>query len=266
MTQNTKLEIKKLIQKVILKKIKEIKNNDESKPFFENIFSKKDILIGSTLQSIYTSFGMSLYEQIGKIIAEDSGFIAITQYTLTGYINDTLQKNILEYWVSIKNNLKTNSSYCLDGKIKEIEWIKSNTTLGSCILDGDSTVDLYVKKNDGSEFYFDITTVKNNLKSCEILKLKLLRWVALRLGSCETMNEVKTLNVNTFIAIPYNPENYFEKQWTSTILDKKNDIMVQEEFWNFLGDSPNTYSQLLELFKEVGQEIKKDIDEMFNIY
>ena len=32
---------------------------------------------------------------------------------------------------------------------------------------------IYIYINDGSKYYFDIMTVKNNLKSCEVLKLKI---------------------------------------------------------------------------------------------
>ena len=95
---------------------------------------------------------------------------------------------------------------------------------------------IYIYINDGSKYYFDIMTVKNNLKSCEVLKLKLLRWIALQLGKSKDMNEVKNLRINTFIAIPYNPyfpENYFEKQWISTILDSENDVMVKMDFGIF---------------------------------
>jgi type II restriction enzyme len=42
----------------------------------------------------------------------------------------------------------------------------------------------------------------------------------------------------------------------------KNEIMVAEEFWNFLGGE-NTYEQLLSVFETVGIELRPEIDARF---
>ena len=42
----------------------------------------------------------------------------------------------------------------------------------------------------------------------------------------------------------------------------KNEIMVAEEFWNFLGGE-NTYEQLLSAFETVGVELRPEIDARF---
>jgi len=41
-----------------------------------------------------------------------------------------------------------------------------------------------------------------------------------------------------------------------------NEIMVADEFWNFLGDD-NTYEQLLDVFENVGIELRPEIDTRF---
>ena len=42
----------------------------------------------------------------------------------------------------------------------------------------------------------------------------------------------------------------------------KNEIMVADEFWNFLGGE-NTYEQLLSVFETVGIELRPEIDARF---
>jgi type II restriction enzyme len=70
--------------------------------------------------------------------------------------------------------------------------------------------------------------------------------------------------VKTLIAIPYNPyepEPY--QRWTlQGLFDLENEIMVAEEFWNFLGGE-ETYEQLLNVFEKVGVELRPEIDARF---
>lgn len=267
MKKETRDEIKALLKSVLQTKFDKDTAETESKPFFEAIFSKEHILIGSILQSMYTSFGMSVYEQIGVILAESAGFEAKRQYTLCGEIDATTETWINEHWKELKNGIKNkktdlNKLKCKDDEVKKIrEIIKPCVTnIDELEKDGDSTVDLYIKNpNDGSEYYIDITTVKNNLKGFEVLKLKMLRWAALR---CSVKKDAK---VNTCIGIPYNPYNpdpYL--RWNATILDSKNDILVQEDLWNLIGNDPNTYNNLLQIFKEVGDELKQEIQDFFD--
>ncbi|WP_320415041.1 TdeIII family type II restriction endonuclease [Candidatus Thermokryptus mobilis] len=124
--------------------------------------------------------------------------------------------------------------------------------------DPDSVVDLFVKIKD-EENYFDITSAKPNMKEFVALKLKLLRWTALRLS------QDKNVKVFTRLAIPYNPyhpEPY--ERWTlKGLYDLENgEILVGEEFWNFVG-SDNIYEELLDIFQKVGEELRDEIDEKF---
>ena len=88
----------------------------------------------------------------------------------------------------------------------------------------------------------------------------MIRWIGLRLSTDPTAK------FNTLIALPYNPyypEPYLESRWNSTILDGTNDILIQEEFWNFVGNDDNTYNELIEIFQEVGQELENEINNFF---
>ncbi len=256
-------EIKKLVKGVALEKFESYSSESEYKPFFTTLFSEKEIVIGSVIQSLYTSFGMSIYEQIAVILAKSAGFHAERQYELLGSIDTNTENLIANYWKKLKNELKDKKVSTSD-KVKEAKMIRQSIKPGLAKKDGDSTVDVFIKKPDGTEMYIDITTVKNNKKGFESLKLKMLRWLALRMSTAKKGDKLK---INTFIAIPYNPyhpDDYFENRWNAAILDKDMDVLVQEDFWNLVGNGTNVFNELLEIFKEVHDEITKEIDDFFN--
>lgn len=259
MLDQTKREIKEIIVNVITKKANEYAAETEYKPFFTALFDKKTIEVGSIIQSLYTSFGISVYEQIAVVLARSAGYEAHRQYTLKGTIDNATDNYISAYWENLKTGLK-NRTITGSDKQREITKIKEIIQPGIDGVDGDSTVDVFIKKPNGEEYYFDISTVKNNLKGFESLKLKMLRWIALR-ASID-----KTVKAQTFIAIPYNPyypNDYLGSRWNSTILDKQYDILVQEDFWNLVGGDPNTYNDLLNVFEEAGEEIKPLLNRLF---
>ncbi|MEW6408546.1 MAG: TdeIII family type II restriction endonuclease [Nitrospirota bacterium] len=143
-------------------------------------------------------------------------------------------------------------------KIGEVEQIRRKIKKGQAKVDPDSIVDLFVKFKD-IENYFDITSVKPNMKEFVALKLKLLRWIALRLS------QERKAKVFTRLAIPYNPyhpEPY--ERWTlKGLYDLENmEILVGEEFWNFVA-SGDIYEELLDIFQKVGEELRGEIDKKF---
>ena len=142
--------------------------------------------------------------------------------------------------------------------IVQTEEIRNRIRKGQANFDPDSTVDLFVKIGQ-TENYFDITSVKPNMKEFVALKLKLLRWTALRLS------QDKNAQVFTRLAIPYNPYHPqpYERWTLKGLYDLGNgEVLVGEDFWNFVA-SDNIYNELLDVFQEVGQELRVEIDEKF---
>lgn len=255
-------EIKELISGTLLKKFNNYNPETEHKPFFQSIFSNKQIFTASLIQSFYTTFGMSIYEQIAVILATSAGFHAERQYELLGEIDTNTEQLIESHWQNLKTSLKNKQTVDCS-KANEFQMVYNSIKPGRRLVDGDSTVDVYIRKPSGEEYFIDITTVKNNLKSFEALKLKMIRWIGLKLSTNPHAR------FNTLIALPYNPyypEPYLESRWNATILDGTNDILIQEEFWNFVGDDCNTYNELIEIFREVGQELEDEINTFFNTF
>lgn len=117
---------------------------------------------------------------------------------------------------------------------------------------------MIVEFTHGTEYYFDLKTAKPNVGEIVGFKRQLLEWVAIR-GAVNPR-----VKIQTRIAIPYNPyepEPY--QRWTfQGMFDIQNEMLVADEFWNFLGGD-NTYNQLLKVFEEVGIALRPEIDARF---
>lgn len=81
---------------------------------------------------------------------------------------------------------------------------------------------------------------------------------------CITLSKNPHQKVKTFLVIPYNPyapEPY--QRWTMKgMLDINDELMVAEEFWNFLADK-GTYKDILDCCEQAGIELRPEIDAYF---
>ena len=247
MNSKTRQKIKTLVKEVILSKIENYRAETEYKPFFQAIFTKEQILTHSVIHSFYTSFGQSIYEQLAKILGEGAGFEVHTQYDLLGEIDDKTESLVSKIDMDLRLKKR------LPDMKKEIDEIKNSIQKGNSLADADKRVDLFIKKPDGTEIYFDITSTKPNMKEFVALKKKLLRWIGLRLSTD------KNAKVITAIALPYNP--YYPKpysRWTKGNMYDQNQLMVGEDFWNFVADE-EVYDEFLDIFKEIGEELRERV-------
>jgi len=206
----------------------------------------------SFIHSMNTTFGISVWEQIALVLAKGANNYAERQHKLLGEIDERTERLINDIHFKLrKGEIVANTTGAFDQ-------IRSHIKSGQARVDPDSVVDLFVKIKD-TENYFDITTAKPNMKDFVALKLKLLRWTALRLS------QDKNVQVSTRLAIPYNPyypEPY--ERWTlKGLYDLENgEVLVGEDFWNFVA-SDNIYDELLDVFQEVGEELRIEIDKKF---
>jgi hypothetical protein len=174
---------------------------------------------------------------------KNAGYVAERQYVLLGRIDPSTEIMINDIHLGILRSKVQGS------KEEQIERIRNSIKQGSPDRDPESIVDLFVKTPFGGEFYFDVTSVKPNIKEFRTLKKKLLRWVALRLSTD------KAAKVKTALAIPYNP--YHPKpyaRWTARNLYDSGEMLVGPDFWNFVAGE-EIYEELLDVFREVGKEL-----------
>jgi len=244
--------ISELLIRIVRTKLAEYKPETTYMPFHHRLLGKDRYAMFSFIQSMNTTFGLSIWEQVAVILAKGAGHHAERQFKLLGEIDSKTEELIRNIHYQLRKG------EIAAKKMKEISLIRESIKPGKPKEDPDSVVDLLVIK-DKEENYFDITSAKPNMKEFVALKLKLLRWTALRLS------QKRDAQVFTRLAIPYNPyhpEPY--ERWTLKGLYDLDggEILVGEEFWNFLAND-NIYEELLDIFQEVGIKLRDEIDKKF---
>lgn len=97
----------------------------------------------------------------------------------------------------IMDSLVTASS--LPDKVKEIGTIRKVCQGGNMVKVKPTLVDVFLEDENGVLYLFDIKTAKPNVGGFKEFKRTLLEWVAVTLASNPNSE------VNTLVAIPYNP-------------------------------------------------------------
>lgn len=239
------MQIKSMIMGMIERKLASYSPETVNMPFFRAIFTEEQIITASIIQSFYTSFGMSIYEQMAEVLARDAGHQIERQHELLGEIDPKTESLI----VKIHTQLRKGECWDDEDPVKQIS---ESTKPGKAAKDPDSVVDLLVKKGS-EEYYFGITTVKPNKEGFSTHARKMLRWIALRLS------QNKNAKVNVGVVIPYNPyEPQPYDRWDSRKMFGKQ-LYVGKDFWDFLGGA-GAYEELLKIFKEVGNETRQQIE------
>jgi hypothetical protein len=244
MQSETKQKIKELISNVIIKKLNNYSSETEYTPFYDALFEKQVILQSSIIHSFYTSFGVSIYEPMAKIIGEnEAGYQVRTQYDLQGVVDDDTETLINKF---------CSSQNPADKKL-EITEIRKTIKLGTPQKDKEGRVDIFILKPNNEEVYIDIASAKMNLKEFRAVRRKMLRWCALRLS------QNPHANIRTCIGIPYNPYHPKKYQrWTSNECDYQEDLLIQEKLWQEFSGGEDIFEELIEIFKEVGDHLLRN--------
>ncbi|NMA74246.1 MAG: TdeIII family type II restriction endonuclease [Bacteroidales bacterium] len=221
-------------------------------PFHTRLLGKDRLALFSFIHSLNTNFGTSIFEPVAITLAKSRFKEAKAQITAGNQISEQAQYEIQK----IMDNLTAaDDKPC---KKKEIEIIRSVSQKGIMRTVKPTKIDVALIAHDESLHYFDIKTAKPNKGSFKEFKRTLLEWVACVLA----VNP--NANINTYIAIPYNP--YAPKpysRWTMAgMLDLNSELKVAEEFWDFLGGE-GTFNDLLDCFERVGIELRPEIDAYF---
>ncbi len=245
-------KIEDLLKNAILSKFENYNPEPSYMPFHTRLLGKDRMALYSFIQSLNTNFGTSIFEPVAKVLAE-SRFKDVQLQTSAGhYISEKAQIIIDD----IIESLRTATS--IPDKVREIGLIRDVCREGKMKLIKPTKVDLRLVDVNDRIYLCDIKTAKPNKGGFQEFKRTLLEWVAVILA------ENPETEINTLISIPYNP--YFPKpysRWTMAgMLDLQHELMVAEEFWDFLGGK-NSYIMLLDCFEKVGIELRSEIDDYF---
>ena len=250
------MEQKSHIQQVIINSLRNKFQNynpePASMPFHFRLLGKDRIALYSFIHSLSTNFGTSIFEPVAKSLAQLNFANAELQQTAGMQISSEAQRVIQ----NIMDNLITATT--TPNKPEEIQAIRAVCQQGEMKIVKPTKIDLKVTGYDNTIYLFDIKTAKPNAGEFKGFKRTLLEWIAITLAT----NPIA--NVQTLIAIPYNPyEPQPYNRWTMRgMLDLEHELKVAEEFWDFLGGQ-GAYIELLDCFERAGIELRPEIDEYF---
>lgn len=220
-------------------------------PFHYRLLGRDRMALFSFIHSLNTTFGTSIFEPVAETLASLNFKFAQKQYVVGDTISEQAQSEIQR----IMNELTIGEN---PNKIEEIERIRKVCNKGLMNKLKTVKVDLFIQSYDGTSHLFDLKTAKPNISNFKDFKRTLLEWIAIFLA------RNPNANVNSYIAIPYNPyEPKPYERWTlKGMLDLDNELKVAEELWDFLGND-GAYSELLNCFERAGIELRPEIDEYF---
>lgn len=245
LSRNQKDKISLLLERKIEDKLRRYTRETSSMPFLARLVQDSEkVAAYSFIHSIATTLGMSIYEDVSKIIAEEISEECFTKYNVGGVISREQKLVIDDIVRKLRNGEK---------KVNHEEEVK--LVLNAPAKDGRAQkegrlADFYMLRN-GIEHYFEIKTVKPNIDIFTKSKVKLLEWVARRRSS-----------IKVFLAFPYNPyhPHPYERFTEQGVLEKGKEFLIGKEYWDFLGGE-NTFEELLELFDSVGKKFKEKIQQ-----
>ena len=246
-----KSQIVETIKVCLRSKFAGYKPETDNMPFHYRLLGRDRMALFSFLQSLNTTFGTSIYEPVARDLARPLFKEVQTQYKLGNIITEGAQNEIQK----IMNDLSVGGEV---DKMNETERIRKVAQSGKENKLKSVKVDLFLVSKANEVFMFDLKTVKPNKGDFISYKRNMLEWLAVYFF------QNPEAKANTIISIPYNPyEPKPYARWTMKgMLDLKREVMVAEEFWNFLGGI-NAYTDLLDCFEKAGIELRPEIDAYF---
>lgn len=223
-----------------------------SMPFHTRLLGKDRLALYSFIHSLSTNFGTAIFQPVAVALAEKRFKRVQTQVKAGNVISERAQLEIQK----IMDNLTTATT--TPNKPEEISAIRKVCQEGRMRKVKPTKIDVLLESKKGELYLIDIKTAKPNVGGFKEFKRTLLEWAA------ATLAANPKVEVNTLIAIPYNPyEPKPYNRWTIRgMLDLKNELKVAQEFWDFLGGE-GAYQDLLDCFERIGIELRPEIDKYF---
>lgn len=232
-----------LLVKKLEDKLRRYSRETSSMPFLTRLIQdSQKVAAYSFIHSIATTLGMSIYEDVSKIIAEETADECFTKYDVGGVISKEQKLVIDDIVRKLRNHEK------IVEHDKEIRLVLAASAKDGKIQKEGRIADFYMKRKE-IEFYFEIKTVKPNIDVFTKSKTKLLEWIARRRHP-----------IKVFLAFPYNPyyPQPYERFTEQGVLERRKEFLIADEYWDFLGGK-NTFKELLDLFDSVGKRFKEKI-------
>lgn len=244
--------IKEKIKECMRAKFLSYRPETRHMPFHHRLLGQDRMALYSFIQSLNTTFWVSIYEPVAVALASERFKVVKTQVKPSDRISTGAHQQIQtimdELGVSDREPDKST-------EIEEIREVCRKGILNQVKL---TQVDIWLENYEGELFLIDLKTVKPNKGNFKEFKRTLLEWAA-----AELVKEPEVV-VHTMIGIPYNPyEPKRYERWTlKGMLDLDREVLIAEELWDFLGGN-GSYTELLDAFEMAGIELRDEIDRYF---
>ena len=249
-----KKQITKQIDLVVKKYLQKTSNSSDANsgnPFVMALLKDFEPLLHQ-IHGLKTSLGNEM-EIIAEIIAIETW--GKDNVTRKSRLDVSLPQNVFQKIDSIMNGLSNVKFHPNYGKEKN-EIFKACDNPSKKIEKHKYEFDLRLYDNSKKHYYFlEMKGPDPNTTEVPGAKRRVLS--ALAWGYYQH----KTKKIDSIIGIYYNnkhPKPYKNPK-VLNYFDPAGDMKVHEAFWNFIGKSSSTYSELLQLFENYGKKNKKKI-------
>ena len=252
MHSQRQIMIKEKIKDCMRTKFRSYTPETDKMPFHYRLLGKDRMALFSFIQSLNTTFGVSIYEPVAIALAREKFKDAKTQVKPFNRISSEAHQQIQ----TIMNGLRAaNREVDRFTEVEEIREVCRKGILNEVKL---TKVDIWLENSEGELRLFELKTVKPNKDIVEKSKRTLLEWTA-----AELAREPEAV-INTILVFPYNPyESKPYSRWTLRgMLDLDHEVLIAEDFWDFIGGE-GTYIDLLNAFEMAGIELRSEIDAYF---
>jgi len=226
---------------------------EERNPFGSSVVPNEVWKGAKFERSFVTILGQGIFEQLGKIIAEGAGAFAENQHDQNLTLNTFQLDTIVEFISNQRARLKkgeARQSPNLTQELVNIANLQTNRYQNITVKS-----DLYIRRPDGTEEYYSFKTVKPNLDQTAEAKKNLL------------MLRAANPNCKSYFALPYNPAGEGNPyvlaghSIPNKLFNMADDeyVLIGADLWNKIGNDPNTYAELIEIFQKIGQVSKERI-------
>lgn len=252
LSEEKKQRVVETLKQSLRSKFQNYQPETKHMPFHYRLLGKDRMALFSFIQSINTTFGISIYEPVAIELAKGRFEIVKTQAKLHPEISIEAQ-NIIQS--IIDDLISATREPNREAEFTEIRKVCRNLPIKK-IRPG--LVDVWLEDREGNKLLIDMKTVKPNIEGFIGHKRKLLEWIAQEL----IVNP--DAYVRTLIGIPYNPyEPKPYNRWTMRgMFDLTEEILVADELWDFIGGE-GAYPDLLDCFEQAGIELRPEIDAYF---
>ena len=198
----------------------------------------------------FSAHVLPAFEEIARLVAVDFHDCAVRNYSITGEVRGSAIDEI-EHQVSAYESLATGkgSKPSFSAMVEAVLSANDGPKLTRS-----SAVDLFVRKRDGTEVYFEIKSPYPGRPQCLELTRRLLRTHLIRNARCP--------RVQAYFAMAYNPygPDRADYKWPYALNYMPFDqvVLIGQEFWSMVG-GPSTYLEVLDIYQEVGKEKGKYI-------